>query len=85
MFPAEFVEARRVKAPLEEREKMVEVVGSNDTEELRKRSRPENAPASPTFPIRLKSTCGRAAKTTLEARQSKKRKGKAMLMLGCKE
>lgn len=76
------MEARRVKAPSEERERMVEVVGSKETEELWKRSRPENAPANPTFPIRLKSTCGRAAKTTLEVRQMTRRKRAAMRILG---
>lgn len=56
MEPPELVEARRVREPSEAREKRVEVVGSKETEELVKRSRPANAPARPTLPIRSKST-----------------------------
>lgn len=67
MVPPELVDARRDKAPSGERERRVEVDGSNVTaaEAFWNRSRPANAPASPTLPIRSKSTRGRAPRTTL--------------------
>ena len=61
MDPPGSVEARWVSEPSEAREKRVEVVGSKETEELVKRSRPAKAPARPTLPMRSKSTWGKAA------------------------
>ena len=64
MDPPEFVDARRVREPSDDREKRVEVVASKATELLEKRSRPANDPARPTLPMRSKSTSGVAARTT---------------------
>jgi hypothetical protein len=48
------------------RESSVEVDGSYVTEvELSNKSRPANAPARPTLPMRSKSTWGRDARVTL--------------------
>jgi hypothetical protein len=61
IFPPASVDPRRVREPSEARVKRVDVVGSNEREDELNRSRPANAPASPTRPIRSKSTLGRAA------------------------
>jgi len=62
MDPPELVLAIRESEPSFSRERRVEVVGSNETEEAEKMSRPAKAPARPTLPIRSKSTWGRAAR-----------------------
>lgn len=74
MRPPEFVDARREREPLDERESNVEVDGSKVTAvvEFWKRSRPANAPANPTFPMRSKSTRGRFAQTPLMMRESER-------------
>lgn len=61
MLPPALVDAIRVREPSLARERRVDVAGSNETDEL-KTSKPANAPARPTLPIRSKSTCGNAAR-----------------------
>lgn len=64
--PPELVEAREVREPSEERERRVAVEGSNEVggEEFESKSRPANAPARPTLPMRSKSTRGELAIAT---------------------
>jgi len=61
MDPPEFVVPSRIRDPSLPRAKSVEVEGSNEAVEVEKRSRPANAPARPTFPMRSKSTWGAEA------------------------
>lgn len=61
MLPPVFVEPRNVSAPSLLRVRSDEVEGSKETEVLAKRSKPANEPASPTVPMRSKSTRGRLA------------------------
>ena len=51
-----------MREPSWARERREAVEGSKAREEELKRSRPANAPASPTWPMRSKSTFGRAAR-----------------------
>lgn len=53
-----------MKEPSEALARREEVEGSKEmADEFWKRSRPAKVPASPTIPMRSKSTCGRMAKT----------------------
>lgn len=62
IFPPASVEPNLVNEPSAALDKRVEVDGSNESEvELSNKSSPANVPARPTWPIRSKSTLGRAA------------------------
>jgi len=61
MLPPWLVVATRVREPSLARDRRVEVDASNVTDEFEKMSRPANAPAMPTVPMRSKSTWGLAA------------------------
>lgn len=63
ILPPELVDAIRVREPSFARERRVDVAGSNEIDEL-KTSKPANAPARPTLPMRSKSTWGKAARAS---------------------
>ena len=67
--PPELVDVIGDKEPSTVRERRVEVDGSNENDELSKRSKPANEPARPTIPIRSKSIFGNAAETTWPAQR----------------
>lgn len=86
MTPPALVEAIRVNEPWAERENNVEVEGSKEalTEELLKKSRPANAPARPTVPMRSKSTRGLSARATLRrARRRTRHQGYVVIVELC--
>ena len=76
--PPELVEARAEREPSEARERRVAVEGSNEVggELLAKTSRPANAPAMPTLPMRLKSTRGTFANAAFGRTSIKRHKAK---------
>lgn len=64
MEPPEFVVPMVVSTPSPVRESKEEAEGSNErVVELLNRLRPANAPARPTWPMRVKSTMGNDANT----------------------
>lgn len=76
-LPPEFVEPRRVREPSDALERRVDVEESNDKDvELSNNSRPANEPASPTLPIRLKSTCGSVANARVGIARIERRVGR---------
>jgi|SRR6267154_1026944 len=83
--PPEFVVPMVVRAPWPVRESKEDAEGSNETVvALLNRLRPANAPARPTWPMRLKSTMGNDANAGWARRAARKNvEGHSVEVDGC--